>query len=115
METPFTWNAALDQILHELRDLMIHKQRDYGPGNITAFGELGVLVRLSDKLERLKHLCLTTDDQGTVQWHPTEPLNETVDDTLRDLANYAIIALMLRRQWWMLPFIATPSPSSSDT
>ena len=44
----------------ELTKLLRQKQEDYGPGNITAFGHLGVHVpediRLSDKLERLKNL-----------------------------------------------------------
>ena len=32
------------------------KQHDYGPGNISSFGEVGVLVRVSDKIARLKNL-----------------------------------------------------------
>ena len=35
------------------------KQHDYGPGNIAGFGEQGVLVRVSDKIARVKNLiCL---------------------------------------------------------
>ena len=58
--------------------LCIGKQRDYGPGNITAFGEVGVLVRLNDKIERLKHLI----GNGLV------PTNESLEDTWLDIVNY---------------------------
>ena len=65
---------------------MVDKQRDYGSGNILSFGEFGVLVRLYDKMERLKNL-LTKNK---------EPKNEAIEETWMDIANYAKIALMLR-------------------
>lgn len=66
------------------------KQADYGPSNIAAFGEFGVLVRANDKLERLKHLYKTGD---TAQ-------NEPYEDSWHDLAGYAIIALLVRHGRW---------------
>lgn len=88
-----TWVQALDQVFAEQRALMIKKQMAYGPRNIGEFGEWGVLVRASDKLERLKHLMKEDRDP---EW-------ETVEDTWRDLLNYAAIALMWRRNAWYLP------------
>ena len=67
-----------------------HKQRRYGPGNIAAFGEQGVLVRVHDKLARLVNLWRTGQ----------EPADETKDDSWGDLATYAVIALMCRWGWW---------------
>lgn len=93
MTQPETFEDALDTILAEMRATMISKQADYGPGNIAAFGELGVLVRASDKLERLKHLITGN----------RTPNNESIDDAWLDLANYGIIAQMVRRGWWGLP------------
>ncbi|MHB1954841.1 MAG: hypothetical protein ACYCOU_13965, partial [Sulfobacillus sp.] len=84
--------------------LMVRKHQDYGPGNINAFGEVGLVVRLSDKIERLKHLLFETDATGRRVPRPTEPHNESVEDTYRDILNYALIALMVRHQWWNLPF-----------
>lgn len=69
--------------------LLDRKHVDYGPGNISSFGEFGVMVRLSDKIERLKNLSRMEN-----------PKNESVEDTYQDIANYAIIALMLRRKLW---------------
>jgi len=90
---PETFEEALDTVLAEMRAIMISKNRDYGPNNIAAFGELGVLVRASDKVERLKTLLMGD----------REPNHESIDDTWRDLGNYAIIAQLVRRGWWGLP------------
>ena len=87
-------------MVDDLGELMFRKQHDYGPGNILAFGEFGVLVRLNDKLERLKNLY----KKGVA------PANESVEDSWRDAANYAIIALMLRRGWFTLPLAEEPRP-----
>jgi hypothetical protein len=73
---------------------MIAKQRDYGPGNILEFGELGILIRATDKQKRLKNLLYD---------NPNEPANESLEDTWVDWANYGIIALMVRRGIWGLP------------
>jgi hypothetical protein len=81
-------NAA--NIMTECLELLDQKQLDYGPGNINAFGEFGVLVRMNDKFERLKHLKQTGK----------EPSNEAIEDTYMDILNYACIALMLRRGTW---------------
>ena len=65
------------------------KQRDYGSANISVFGEFGVLVRMTDKMERLKNL-----------WKMSEPKNESIDDSYIDLGNYALIALLVRKGIW---------------
>ena len=70
--------------------LLDRKHRDYSAENITAFGEFGVLVRVNDKICRLKNL-LTVG---------MEPKNESVDDSWLDLANYALIAQLIRRKIW---------------
>lgn len=89
---PLTFEEALDEVINELRELMINKQRDYGHRNIMDFGEYGVLVRANDKIARLKNLL-----------GKKEPKNEALEDSWRDLANYAIIALMLRKGTFTLP------------
>lgn len=89
---PQTFEEAVDEVMTELRELMINKQRDYGHRNIMDFGEYGVLVRLNDKVARLKNLL-----------GKKEPKNESLDDTWQYAANYAIIALMLRKGTFTLP------------
>ena len=97
-DTPVSllWTEIAMEAIQELRlkkewdsgqmsTLLASKQYDYGHGNITAFGLQGVLVRLSDKVERLINLKSKT---GTAK-------NESLLDTLRDIVGYCVIALML--------------------
>jgi len=62
------------------------KQRDYGRGNLDAFGSYGVLVRSFDKISRLSTLYGRMDHEKV---H-----HESVEDSWRDLANYALIGLV---------------------
>lgn len=75
-----------------LFDLFKKRQRKYGPGNIAAFGDLGVCVRAQDKLARLRHHYFG----GGAGDMP----DESVDDAWRDLAVYAVIALVCREGGW---------------
>jgi len=95
MIEPNYFEDATRRIVYELSDVLVSKQHDYGHSNITDFGEYGVLVRANDKMARLKNLISPTGE--------TEPNNESIEDSWKDLANYAILALMLRRGWFELP------------
>lgn len=93
IQQPETFEDAIDRALAEMRALMISKNRDYGPGNILAFGEFGVVVRASDKVHRLANLLQSGK----------QPEHEKIEDTWMDLANYGLIGLLCRRGWWGLP------------
>ena len=83
----------VDVILNELRSIMMKKQEDYGPLNIALApgGAMnGLRVRMYDKLARLNNLA---DKDAT-------PNYESIEDTLIDLANYAIIGLLVQRGQW---------------
>lgn len=80
----------LQKIMNEDFLTFCVKQRDYGPGNISKFGEHGVLVRVSDKVERLINLTK----------HGRTPSNEAIEDTWKDIRIYAAIAEMIRRGKW---------------
>ena len=85
----------LDGILQDLHNVMIRKHEDYGPYNIAHApgGAMnGLLVRMHDKMERLQHLYYNRKGDT--------PNYESVEDTLMDLANYAIIGLMVQRGQW---------------
>lgn len=81
--------VALESLL-ECAVLLDRKNRDYGPDNISAFGERGVIVRVNDKVERLK----------TLVWGDKHPQHEKVEDTWKDLTNYGVIGLMCHRGDW---------------
>jgi hypothetical protein len=81
------------EVYAELLDLLVSKQADYGPGAINRApgGALnGVMVRVHDKYERLRNLTGVGID----------PQHESVRDTWRDLANYAVIALLVIDGTW---------------
>ena len=76
--------SIYEQIVSELRDTYKKKNHDYGDSFTKSFSEFGlisVVVRMSDKLERLKTLC-----RNEAQ------VSESIRDTVMDLANYAIMS-----------------------
>ena len=92
-------SVEFEMILDDLFQMHKKKTADYSAWNIKGAGEQGVAVRLWDKTARLMNLMGW--DIGTGKWsQPKEPKNESIDDTLMDLASYAIIMLILRRGKW---------------
>ncbi|WP_448523095.1 hypothetical protein [Pseudothermotoga sp.] len=82
-------DPSVDEFIDHLEkcaESFAKKQAGHGTGNIAKFGEVGLLVRLNDKVERLINLVTNSE----------RPENEAIDDTLRDIANYAIIWLIVR-------------------
>ena len=47
---------AIEKLRGKLVDLFVRKNTDYGNDQIVEFGEFGILVRSTDKLNRLKNL-----------------------------------------------------------
>lgn len=84
----------LEEIFRELHIIMLRKHNDYGPYNIAHApgGAMnGLIIRMHDKLERLQNLYYKKTDT---------PNYESIEDTLIDLANYAIIGLLVQRGQW---------------
>ena len=89
-------------IQKEMLYLFCEKQLDYGPTNIgmgkskiktnkdLRLSLMGLVTRLNDKISRF--LNLTMQDR--------KPKNESIDDTLIDIANYAVMALIVRSKLW---------------
>ena len=78
-------------ICSELTALYERKNHDYGDSFGKSFAEYGAAMpcmRLEDKLNRLKPLALGGNQLVS---------DESIDDTLMDLANYAIMTLVERR------------------
>lgn len=81
-----SFEALLDQQLAGLRETLLRKRHDYGAGNLPRHGEFGILVRISDKFERLNTLIVAGET----------PNFEAIDDTWLDVAGYALLALMMK-------------------
>jgi hypothetical protein len=80
-----TLDQAFEEICKELLLTFLKKHKDYGKGNILSVRELGIALRLTEKVERAKNLLMKG---GTAT-------NESLDDTWTDIAVYAVIAKLL--------------------
>jgi hypothetical protein len=81
------------ELLDEAGNLLLRKQMDYGPTNISRApgGPLnGLRVRMHDKIARINNLL----DKGV------NPQNESLRDSFIDLLNYSAIAIMVLEKKW---------------
>lgn len=87
------FTIAVTETFDELKQLLLKKHLDYGPKNISDSpgGPInGLRVRMHDKLARINNL---TDNGLTPEF-------ESLEDSFKDMANYAIIGLLVLRQKW---------------
>lgn len=78
---------TFEEITTKMNELYQKKNHDYGSSfdkSCNEFGLISPVIRLSDKLNRLKSL-LNKDPQVA---------SESIDDTLLDLANYSVMTLL---------------------
>ena len=91
------------KIQREQYVLFLHKQHDYGPGNISVGSQLqtpeevklsltGLWCRMNDKIQRLKTL-LMGDREAAVNGEPME-------DAFLDVSNYGIMATIVKNGKW---------------
>ena len=91
------------KIQKEQYELFLHKQHDYGPGNISVGTQLqtpeevklsltGLWFRMNDKIQRLKNLLMSGRDNAVE--------GETVEDAYLDVSNYGIMATIVGRDKW---------------
>jgi hypothetical protein len=95
-ESRFVSDVTL--IYTELEDLLLSKHKDYGPSNISNApgGALnGLRVRMHDKLARINNIYEYMEDTKGFQ-----PQHESLEDSFKDMANYAIIGLLVLRGKW---------------
>lgn len=78
------------QICGNMHNTYKAKNADYGDSFAKAREEYpeAICIRLMDKLERLKTLLRGTEQQVK---------DESIDDTLLDIANYAVMELLERK------------------
>lgn len=91
-----TFEEACYALAQDLASLVIDKQKDYGTSNILESpggAGNGIVVRLWDKISRLKNLVFNNLD----------PKNESIEDTYSDIVGYALVALMVQKGYFTLP------------
>ena len=77
-----------DEIVEDMKRVHKKKNADYGNNfhkRYVKYGFLTALLRLTDKMERLENIY----EKGEIQVK-----DESVEDTLLDLANYAVMTIV---------------------
>jgi hypothetical protein len=93
MELSKEFTQSVSNTFKEAEVLLLRKHKDYGPKNISESpgGPInGLRVRMHDKLARINNLY----DSGAT------PENESLRDSFIDMANYALIALLVLDGKW---------------
>lgn len=88
--TPF--EDRVFDLADKLALILIAKNKDYGDSyakSVERYGQTVTLIRLADKFSRLETLILSGD---------AAEVEESIDDTLMDLAGYALLELERRER-----------------
>ena len=91
------------KIQQEHYELFLHKQHDYGPGNISVGTSLktpeevklsltGLWFRMNDKLQRVKTLLMNNRESAVK--------DEPLEDAYLDVSNYGIMATIVKKGLW---------------
>ena len=95
--------AEFRRLQREQYELFLHKQHDYGPGNISVGTMLqtpeeiqlsltGLWFRMNDKIQRLKNLLMSGRENAVE--------NEPMEDAFLDVSNYGIMATVVKNGKW---------------
>lgn len=77
---------TIHTLCSNLANLLVSKNQDYGDAfgkSVDKFGDIAFLVRMEDKINRMNNLMQSNK----------EPNNESIQDTLTDIAGYCILML----------------------
>jgi len=89
------------EIVDEMYQVHLDKNADYSPANVLGVGEIGIVVRLWDKMTRLMNLLGFEVNVEFVAYHgPKEARNESIEDSYRDMSVYAVIGRLYREGKW---------------
>lgn len=82
--------TTFKKITEEMNELYERKNHDYGDSftdTYKKFGLVAPLVRMNDKINRLNTLAVKKQQVN----------DEAIEDTLIDIANYAVMTIMLMK------------------
>ena len=95
--------AEFRRLQREQYELFLHKQHDYGPGNISVGTQLqtkeevklsltGLWFRMNDKLQRVKTLLMNNRESAVK--------DEPLEDAFLYVSNYGIMATIVKNGKW---------------
>tara|TARA_S200002703_G_C3682738_1_gene209622 strand:+ start:277 stop:621 length:345 start_codon:yes stop_codon:yes gene_type:complete len=93
-----------EYFIKKMYEVFLLKQAMYGTENISIGGDisdskdrkmalLGVWFRMNDKIQRIQNILKKEFDDEDIEF-------ESLEDSYLDLANYAIISLLVKREIW---------------
>ena len=94
--------AEFRKLQREQYELFLHKQHEYGPGNISVGTQLqtpeethlaltGLWFRMNDKIQRLKNMLMSKRESAE---------DEPMEDAYLDVSNYGIMATIVKNGKW---------------
>ncbi|MGF9711649.1 nucleotide modification associated domain-containing protein [Paenibacillus naphthalenovorans] len=86
-----TQEKRIEIVISEVGSTLIRKNRDYGDSfakQFAKYGALSGLIRMDDKMRRLENLVGGAEQN----------VDESIEDTLMDLAGYAILCVIELRK-----------------
>jgi hypothetical protein len=83
---------TLEEAVQQIYTVLEERNKSYGDENLKDYGVLGLLIRMSDKLARIRN-ALTLEDK--------ERAKEVIKDALVDIAGYAINGLRIVDDYMM--------------
>jgi hypothetical protein len=83
-----------DNFAKAMVELAARKQHDYGTGNIDQGGWVGIVVNVSNKVERLSNLL-----------DGRRPKTDSIADAWADVLGYSLIAAMVQADHFTLPLV----------
>jgi hypothetical protein len=99
-KVPDSFGEYFSDLYEEAWDIMVNRQKSYGPGNVENLGPHGVFSRMAmDKVNRIANSMNGSVNNGRVsiegEWYTPE-----VHDALIDTMNYAAILIALGQNKW---------------
>ena len=82
--------SMFSKITDKMAETYQAKNKDYGNAfskSYNEFGPVSAVVRMNDKMERIKSLIKQGDSERQVK-------DESIQDTILDLANYSVMLLV---------------------
>lgn len=86
-----------NELAQSMCELYEKKNADYGDSfniSLDKYGIIAALTRMSDKFNRVENLILNKDDNGNIVFSDIKVKDEKLEDTLIDLANYAMMTVL---------------------
>lgn len=73
-----------DQLIEEAREISITKNKLYGNKNLLKYGEIGLFIRINDKIARIENIINNNKNE-----------KESLKDNCLDLINYLLYIIMI--------------------